>query len=421
LPLLDRLPPEFIAGLTPRECLALRFEPRAYLRPRQLPPADPDWLVWMLLTGRGWGKSFAAAAWVAEQLKSEGDVVLAAPTLEDCWTLQWETIRAVLPPWVRYVERVAKNQVLFPDTGARILMTSAYTPEAVRGLNARAAWLEEASVWVGNGELWRNLQRALRVPGPTPPRAVFTLTPPKELTWVLELCTLSTTRVVRGAAWENPSLDPRAVAAWYEEKKGTIELERELNGSVVLGHDGALFSAQALEDARVQVAPQRFTRVVVACDPAQGAGKYSDTVGLVCCAIQAGHIYVLASCSERLSAEQWSTRALQWARQFHAGQIVVEPTGSGGYPRATLDAQQRLGGFMQIPIIESPARGSKADRAMPLSAAAAAGRLHIVGRQEQLERELTQWFPGASFSPGGLDALVHGCAAITNNWNTNLL
>src|SRR4051812_14789296 len=99
-PLLDRLTPEFVAGLTPRECLALKFEPRAYLRPRQLPPSDPDWLTWVLMTGRGWGKSFAAASWVAEQLKSAGDVILVSPTLDDCWTLQWEPIKQVLPPWV---------------------------------------------------------------------------------------------------------------------------------------------------------------------------------------------------------------------------------------------------------------------------------------------------------------------------------
>jgi phage terminase large subunit-like protein len=132
--------------------------------------------------------------------------------------------------------------------------------------------------------------------------------------------------------------------------------------------------------------------------------------------IAAGHLYVLESCSEKLEPNAWAERAIEWASQYNAGRFVVEPTGSGGYPRATLQAQMRILGAMQRPIVESPARGSKADRASPLSAACAQGRLHLVGRHEQLERELTTWHPSAPWSPGGLDALVHGAALLTHNW-----
>jgi phage terminase large subunit-like protein len=128
----------------------------------------------------------------------------------------------------------------------------------------------------------------------------------------------------------------------------------------------------------------------------------------------------LASCSERLEPAAWAERAIEWADRFHAGKYIVEPTGSGGYPKATLSAQLQILNAPRRPIVESPARGSKADRAAPLSAAAAQGRLHLVGRHEQLERELTTWHPGAGFSPGGLDALVHGAAAVTQNWTKKL-
>lgn len=418
-PLLDRLPVDYVATLTGREALALKYCPEAYLRPRQLPPNDPEWLTWLVLTGRGWGKSFAAASWIVEQLKSPGDVALVAPTIDETWILQVEVIKNLLPPWMRSVDRVAKNQVLFPDHGSRLILLSAYTPE-VRGYNFRAAWCEEPIKWPGDATLWRNLQRALRVKGDTPARAVMTTTPPRELNWILDLATQPTTRVTRGTARDNTATDPRNVEAWYREMRGTIEGARELDGEVVLGVDGALFRIADLEAARVQAAPQ-LDRIVVACDPAQSSRRDADTCGLVACGITRGHIYVLASCSERLEPAAWATRALEWAKHYYAGQIIVEPTGSGGYPRATLDAQQRIGGFSQIPIVESPARGSKADRAMPLSAAAAQGRLHLVGRHEQLERELTTWFPAANFSPGGLDALVHGAAALTSNWQGNLL
>ena len=249
----------------------------------------------------------------------------------------------------------------------------------------------------------------------TPPRAVVTTTPPRELDWVLRLCAEPTTRVVRGAMRDNPALDERAVNATYASMKGTIEGARELDGRVVLGVDGALFKIDDLEQFRVASAP-RLAQIVVAIDPAQSAKKDADTVGIVAVGITRGHLYVLESCSERPIPPEWADRAIEWATWLHAGQFVVEPTGSGGYPRATLEAQMRISGARRIPIVESPGRGSKADRASPLSAACANGRLHLVGRHEALERELTTWHPGAHFSPGGLDALVHGAAILTNNW-----
>jgi len=155
---------------------------------------------------------------------------------------------------------------------------------------------------------------------------------------------------------------------------------------------------------------------VIAVDPAQSARRDADPVGIVAVGIARGHLYVLASCSERLEPAVWASRALAWAEKYNAGRFVVEPTGSGSYPRATLAAQVQIEGAMMRPIIDSKARGSKADRASPLSAAAAQGRVHIVGRQADLERELSTWHPGARWSPGGLDALVHGAATLTGDW-----
>jgi phage terminase large subunit-like protein len=414
-PLLDRLPRSFVEALTPAEALALKYEPRAYLRARQLPPPDLDWLTWALLTGRSWGKSFAAAAWIVEQLRTPGDAMLIAPTIDQCWTLQWDVLKAILPPWLRYVERVARGQIIFPDTGARLLLWSAQNTQ-LRGFNLKAAWAEELQAWPGGRETWSNLTRALRVKGTTPARAVATFTPPRELSWVLDLCAQPTTRVTRGTARDNTANDPRNVDAWYAELEGTIEGARELDGEVVLGVDGALFELDALERDRVAEAPAHFDRVCIAVDPAQSGSRDADTVGIVALGIRGGHLYVLASSSERMAPALWAERAITWADRYTAGVFCVEPTGSGGYPRATIEAATRIAGVFQRPIVDSHARGSKADRAMPLSAASAAGRLHLVGRHPALERELTTWFPGANFSPGALDALVHGASLLTHNW-----
>jgi len=421
-PLLARLPRAFVDSLAPVEALALAHDPRAYLRPRQQLTTDGAWLVAVFMAGRGWGKSLAAAGWVIGEIlrgtpDRPADFALVAPTIDDCWGLQWRTIKALISPWVRYIERAARNQVVFPDHGVTLLMHSSEVTQ-YRGPNLRGAWCEEPVKWAAGGvELWKNLRLALRVAGLTPPRAVLTTTPPRELNWTLGLCCEPTTRVVRGTMRDNPTLDSRAVDAAYRAMAGTIEGDRELNGRVVLGTDGALFRLEDLEAHRVQEAPS-LTSIVVSVDPAQSAKRDADPVGLVCLGVTSGHLYVLESCSERLEPAAWAQRAIDWAERYRAGRFVVEPTGSGSYPRATLEAQMRIGGLMRRPITESKAKGSKADRAAPLSAAAAQGRLHLVGRHEQLERELTTWHPAANFSPGGLDALVHGASVLTNNWRS---
>jgi phage terminase large subunit-like protein len=261
------------------------------------------------------------------------------------------------------------------------------------------------------------MRLALRVKGETPPRAVFTTTPPREIDWLLELCAERSTRVIRGEMKDNPTLDERAVTSAYESMDGTVEGERELKGKVVIGVDGALFDAEVLERDRVDEAPP-LDAVVVAVDPAQSARKTADTVGLVAVGYARGHLYVLESYSEHMTPEEWSSRALTMADDHDAGKYVVEPTGGGENPKALLNQAMRLvEGAPRLPIVESKARQSKADRAGPLSGASSRGRLHLVGRNHAaLEREATTWYPGASFSPGAMDALVHGASVLTNNW-----
>ncbi|HVW27888.1 MAG TPA: terminase family protein [Polyangiaceae bacterium] len=419
-PLLDRLTPELVRGLSSLECLSLKYSPSAYLRPRQITPSAGGWLACVFMAGRGFGKSVAAAAWVVERVleghpSKPADYVLVAPTLDECWSLQWRVIRDLMPPWIRAVERAARNEILFPDQGVRLAMHSAEVIE-YRGPNLRGAWCEEPTKWPSGATLFRNLRLALRVRGETPPRAILTTTPPREANWILDLCAEPTTRVVTGTMRDNPTLDPAAVEALYASMAGTSEGARELDGRVVLGVDGSLFKVEDLERFRVASAP-RLEQVVIAVDPAQSARKDADPVGLVALGIASGDLYILASCSERLEPAQWTARAIQWADLYGAGRYIVEPTGSGAYPRATLEGQIRIFGARRLPIVESPAKGSKADRAQPLSAACAAGRVHLVGRKhEALVSELTTWFPGARFSPGALDALVHAAAALTNDW-----
>ncbi len=419
LPLLDLLTLEQVDALTPAEALALKWEPSAYLRPPQVvDEAADDWLAWVFMSGRGFGKSFAAAAWLVSRIvaKDAGDYALVAPTLDDVWDLQWKAIEALLPPWVRRVPKLARGYVVFPDHGVTLLTHSAVNVE-YRGPNLRGAWCEEPVKWVRGDKLWNTLAKAVRVKGPTPARTVWTTTPPEQIDWLLELCVESTTRVVRGRMRDNPTLDERAVEAVYTRKAGTADAARELDGKVVIGVDGALFTAAILERDRVDAMPDAPDAIVVSVDPSKRANKDADPVGIAVVALKAGHLYVAESCARRMLPDEWASLAIAMQADHDAGRYVVEPTGAGEYPRATLNAQMRIEDAPRVPIVESKAKGSKADRASPLSAASKAGRLHLVGRNHaELEHELTNWHPGCAWSPNGLDALVHGASVVTSNW-----
>lgn len=420
-PLLERVSEEFLASRSPAEILAMKYEPRCYLRPRQIPPpTDPDdpWLVLVYLTGRGWGKSLASMAWLANEVLTNrparpATYGLVAPTLPETWSIQFETLKPLLPPWVRWVERRTHDEIVFPDHGVTLRCYSAQSPE-IRGPNLRGAVCTELTKYSRGTELFRNLRLAVRVPGKTPPRIVCDCTPPQELNWILRLCAERTTKVVRGAMRDNPALDARIVEAAYRELGNTPSARRELGGEVCLGADRALVSVEAVERSRVAAAPPL---VSVACgvDPALSGSKYADTTGIVIAGVDgAGDVYVLRSCSEQLEPEEWSARTIAWCRELGVGRIAVEhASGSGGaVARAVLAAEMRASRW-QRPILDSYARGPKRDRGQVLATLFARQRIHLVGRHEALERDLTQWEPGSNWSPGALDAAVHCVSLLT--------
>jgi phage terminase large subunit-like protein len=284
-----------------------------------------------------------------------------------------------------------------------------------RGPNLRGAWIEEPVKFPRGEELWQNVRAALRVSGQTPPRAVVTTTPPRELGWLLDVAIEPTTRVTRGRMRDNILLDRRAVDAIYRAQGSTAAGRRELDGEVIIGVENSICKQADIDAHRVSV-PPRLNQIVIAVDPAQSARRDADQVGIVAVGEAHGNVYVLESCIAKLEPFDWASKAIEMAERHRAGRYVVEPTGSGQYPRATLTAQLAMMRARQLPIVDSKAVGSKSDRAAPLSAACAGGRLKIIGRQEALERDLTSWHPRANWSPAGLDALVHGASFVTDQW-----
>lgn len=420
--LLDALPVEFIESLTPLECLALESSPEAYLRPDQIIPWGDDWSTALVMPGRGFGKSFMCAGAMVYQILTAdrpSDFALIAPTEDEVVTLQWDVIKPLIPEWVRYVERPSVGEVIFPDHGpTRLFFISGHSSE-LRGPNYRGAWGDEVLKWHGSEKLYKNLRFATRVPGRWPPKILLSTTPPETPGWLLELACRETTLLMRGEMRDNPKLDRTTVREAYETESGTPTGERELRGAVSLTVEGARFKPKDLDQHRVTAAPV-CERSITFVDPTDTGGKYADDAGVVTVGYAAGHLYVYESWIEIGATEIWANEAIDQAIRHPVQWLGAETTGVGSV-KYTLTLTMADRGFAgRWPIHESEARGSKSDRADPLSIMSARGRLHIVGHQAKLESQLTTWHPALAGrrSPGGLDALVHAAHFLTEGYLT---
>lgn len=421
-PLLDRLPLEFLETLTPLEALALVSSPEAYLRPDQIIPwSDESWSTALVMPGRGFGKSFMCAGAMVEQILTAdrpSDFALIAPTLPEVETLQWKPIKALLPEWVRYVERPSIDQVVFPDHGPSTLYFHSGHLSELRGPNYRGAWGDEVLKWRGGVKLYDNLELATRVPGRYPPRILLSTTPPEEITWLLELACRVTTLLIRGEMADNPALDRSTVRRVYAQKRGTPSGERELRGNVTLSVEGAKFKAEHLDRDRVTTAPT-FERAITYVDPTDTGGRYADEAGVVTVGIADGHLYVSESWCEVGETEVWANETIDQALRHPEVQWLGAETKGIGSAKNTLTLTMQVRGYQgQWPIHESEPTESKSDRADPLSVMSARGMLHLVGHHAKLESQLTTWHPALAkrWSPAGLDALVHAAHFLTEGY-----
>jgi phage terminase large subunit-like protein len=384
-------------------------------RPHQVPPPG-DWDVWLLLGGRGAGKTDAASA--ATNAHVTGPpclpgvpgghrVAIVAPTLGDASEscVNGPSGLRKHNPAVRLVSRMGGTFVVWPG-GAEARLFGAYGPEDVERLRAGGnrcwAWLEELAAWPKLDDCYDHLQFGLRL-GPHP-RAVASTTPkPRTLIKAL-VADAAHVAVTRATTADNPYLAERVRARYYERYAGTRLGRQELGGELIDGIDGALWRYEMIVRAP---APADLARVVVAVDPSGGSGPENDEQGIVVCGLGAdGRGYVLADRSCRLSPDGWGRRAVQAYVDLKADAIVGEANYGGDMVQAVIRTAASAMGVTGVTYKAVHASRGKAVRAQPVAALYEQGRVSHCDVYPELEDELTQWTPESGRSPNRLDALV---------------
>jgi len=233
----------------------------SYARPAQLPPPGA-WRQWLLIGGRGSGKTRAGAEWVRAMAagnapfaaRPHGRIALIAETLGDAREvmIDGESGLMAVSTGPRPVFEVSRRRVVFAN-GAIAQIFSSEDPDALRGYQFDAAWGDEFAKW-GHGEAcFDNLQFGLRLGDR--PRALFTTTPrPIPLLKRLIADPATVTSHMRTA--ENArNLAPGFLAAMETRYGGSRLGRQELEGLMIEAREDALFDLAAIERARVRAAP----------------------------------------------------------------------------------------------------------------------------------------------------------------------
>jgi phage terminase large subunit-like protein len=192
----------------------------------------------------------------------------------------------------------------------------------------------------------------------------------------------------------------RAYLARLEQLTG-VRRKRLLLGEWAAEVEGALWNLDQIEEFRVPAFPAGVerVRVVVAVDP-PGSHDGAECGIVVVARGSDGHLYILDDLSRRGTPLEWATAAVGAYDKYEADAVVIEVNQGGEMATETLRRVRR-----NLPVRPVRATRGKIVRAEPVSALAAQGRIHHVGRFPALEDQLASWVPGQP-SPDRLDALV---------------
>ena len=387
-------------------------------RPEQQEP-DGDWNIWLILSGRGWGKTRTGSEWLVNQVMKfpktrEGTSTqwaIVAPTFGDAKNICVEGPSGFLKacehngliPDVDFVYNKSSHKIDF-NNGARVHTFGADSPDAGRGLNLAGAWLDELAIWQYAYETWtEGLAPALRIG--ERPRVVVTTTPkPIKLLRDWTSRTDGSIYVTRGSTFDNAkNLSETALLELRNRYEGTRTGRQELYGELLDQADGALWIRDWIENTRTStdLCPPLY-RVVVAIDPAVTSGENSDETGIITAGISTdGHFYILSDDTLRATPNEWGKRAVEAFRKWKADRIVAETNNGGDMVIMVLQQVDR-----NIPVTKVHATRGKRLRAEPISALYEQMRVHHVGAFPQLEDQMVMWTPESDDSPDRLDALV---------------
>ena len=407
---------EALALMGPARLRALRYEWAFWRRVNQAPPAG-DWRFWLLLAGRGFGKTRTAAEFIRDRVERglTRRIALVAKTPADARDVMVNGpggLLTISPPWMKPVYEPSLRRITWPN-GAFAIISSSNEPDQLRGPEHDLAWGDEPAAWAYAEETFSNLDLGLRAipPGGGHAQAVLSTTP-RPIKLIKTLLTDPFCAVTRGSSYENEAnLDPKFFGRLLSTYEGTRLGRQELRAEMLDDAEGALWTQALIDQHRTKDYPA-MRRLVVAVDPAMTSGPEADETGIVVFGTDGGtpegaEGFVLEDVSGRMSPKGWASAAIDAYRRWEADAIVAEVNNGGDLVESNIHAIDPT-----VVVRKVRASRGKKVRAEPVSTLYERGRIHHVGGFPQLEDQMTS-FTGAAGedSPDRMDALVWAAAA----------
>lgn len=400
---------EVLRDLNEKQIESLTYDWRLSARPNQIQPSG-DWRYWLLLAGRGFGKTRTGAETVREWAKDPlpAPIHLIAPTAGDIRGVMIEGPSGILSCYPMgqgpLYEPSRRHKLTWPN-GNVAFGFSADEPERLRGPQCCRFWADELAAWRFGEDAWDNLMFGFRIGDDL--RGVITTTP-KPIKLVRELLVNPATSVTRASTYENRS---NLAKGFFDEiirkYEGTRIGRQELLAEVLDDIPGALWTRAIIDAGRIRFQDVRFdlmVRMVVAIDPAVTANPDSDETGIVVAGLtRSQHVVIFDDCSCRESPLGWANIAVSAFKQWKCDRIVGEVNNGGDLVAGNIRAVMPFAPFRAV----RASRG-KAKRAEPIAALYEQGRVHHCGFFPEMETQMVEWTPQATDTQHDdrMDALV---------------
>ncbi|HWT12836.1 MAG TPA: terminase family protein [Allosphingosinicella sp.] len=402
-----------IAKMSPADLLLFDACFEAWAHEGQIEPGGAGWRTWLMMAGRGYGKTRAGAEWIVRLATQHGRpvrIALVAATMDEAREIMVEgesgLFRVGALAGIRALWEPSRGRLSWPG-GSVAMIFSGENPDGLRGPQHHYAWCDELAKWARPEETWDNLQMGLRAG--ERPRTLVTTTP-RPIPLLKRLIGEPRTVITRGRTDDNVTLDEDFCAAMAESYGGTLIGRQELGGELLEDVEGALWTRALIERCRVPMAAldggRALRRVVVGVDPP--AGSSGDSCGIVACGVDGDGVgYVLGDHSVRgLSPEGWAQAVVRAAAAWEADRVVAENNQGGDMVESVLRTVDP-----ELPVRAVRARFGKGRRAEPVAIRFMRGQARFAGAFPELEDELCGLTAGGAYagpgrSPDRADAMV---------------
>jgi phage terminase large subunit-like protein len=396
-----------IGNMTVADALDWDADFESWAHRAQLPPNDEGWRTWLMMAGRGFGKTRAGAEWIEKIARSRPGIriALVGATIDEARRVMVEGVSGVLSVAKRRLHKVKWEPTLgrlrWPN-GSEAQIFSGDNPDGLRGPGHDFAWADELAKWREADAAWMNLQMGLR--RGRRPRALVTTTP-RPINLLKRIREDERTVTTTGRTHENVNLGEAFVEMMIATYGGTRIGRQELDGELIEEIEGALWSRELMERCRTS-APV-CERIVVGVDPPAGVGPGCDACGIVVCGRKGDGLYVIADETvEGLSPEGWANRVAATVARWGASIVVAEANNGGAMVASVLKAADS---GLKVKLVH--ASKGKVARAEPVALRFEAGKAFLAGWFPKLEDQMAGIIAGGEYqgpgrSPDRADAMV---------------